>query len=66
MLELHGTYASVQEAAQMLGVTERYIRKMLVGGRIQGAVKTGRDWLIPVVNGAIAVESNQVQVKDER
>lgn len=53
MLELYGTYASVQEAAQILGMTDGRIRQMLLAERIPGAVKTGRDWLIPVIDGVI-------------
>ena len=36
------------EAAQRLGISEDWIRKLCAQGRIPGAKKIGRDWLIPV------------------
>jgi excisionase family DNA binding protein len=38
---------SVQAAAAALGVSERYVRRLASQGRVQGAKKIGRDWLIP-------------------
>jgi excisionase family DNA binding protein len=38
---------SVQAAAQVLGVSERHVRRLAQVGRVQGAKKIGRDWLIP-------------------
>jgi excisionase family DNA binding protein len=40
-------YQTTAEAAARLGVTPGYLRQLLVAGRIPGAVKRGRDWLIP-------------------
>ncbi len=38
---------SIREFAASLGVTERRTRLLAASGRIQGALKIGRDWLIP-------------------
>jgi excisionase family DNA binding protein len=38
---------SVQGAAGALGVSERYVWKLARLGRMKGAQKIGRDWLIP-------------------
>ena len=38
---------SVQAAAKALGVSERHMRRLAAKGRIRGAKKIGRDWLIP-------------------
>ena len=38
---------SVQTAAQKWGLSERRIQKLCVEGRIRGAVRMGRMWLIP-------------------
>jgi hypothetical protein len=35
------------EAATRLGVTARRARALAASGRIEGAVKIGRDWIIP-------------------
>ena len=39
--------ANPQAAAAALGVSERYVRRLASQGRVQGAKKIGRDWLIP-------------------
>lgn len=41
-------YQSVSQAAQRLGVTQRAIQKWAKDGKIDGATKLGRSWLIPV------------------
>ncbi len=38
---------TVREAAMRLGVSERRVRKLARDGRVQGATKTGAEWLIP-------------------
>jgi excisionase family DNA binding protein len=38
---------TVREAAIRLGVSERRIRQLARDGRMQGATKTGAEWLIP-------------------
>lgn len=55
MIELHGTYASVKDACDLLGCTEGYVRQMLIAKRLNG-IKIGREWLIPVVNGKLEVK----------
>lgn len=38
---------TADEAATVLGVSERRVRQLLDAGRIAGARKLGRDWAIP-------------------
>ena len=38
---------NVAQAAAALGVSVQRIRKLLLAGRIVGAEKVGRDWVIP-------------------
>ncbi|MDA8065696.1 MAG: helix-turn-helix domain-containing protein [Thermaerobacter sp.] len=38
---------SVPEAAEKLGVTPARVRVLAREGRIHGAIKVGRDWVIP-------------------
>jgi excisionase family DNA binding protein len=59
MFKLNGDYATVSEAVEMLGVNQQYVRRVLQQGRVSGAVKIGRDWLIPVING-------QIKIKEKR
>ena len=40
-------FLSIREFAARLGVTERRARAIAASGRVAGAVKIGRDWLIP-------------------
>lgn len=40
-------FETAQEAAQRMGVTVRAVQKWAAGGRIPGAVKSGRAWKIP-------------------
>ncbi len=51
MIELNGTLVGVDEAGLITGLTPSYIRKLIRSGEIEGAVKVGRDWLMPVANG---------------
>jgi len=39
---------TIEELALRLGVTARRARALAASGRVEGAVKVGRDWLIPV------------------
>ncbi|NEP00522.1 MAG: helix-turn-helix domain-containing protein [Symploca sp. SIO2E9] len=39
------------QAAKLMGVSVRRIRQLLSGGRIQGAFKVGRSWIIPLIEG---------------
>jgi excisionase family DNA binding protein len=38
---------TVQQAAEQLGLTDSRIRQLLLAGRIRGARKVGRDWVLP-------------------
>lgn len=40
-------YISALEAAKKWGITDRQVRTMCIGGKIKGAYKSGRAWLIP-------------------
>ncbi len=40
-------YLSTAEAAVKLGVSTQRVRALLAQKRIVGAVKVGRDWIIP-------------------
>jgi len=42
-----GQLFTVREAARRLGVHETYVRRLAREGRLPGARKVGRDWLIP-------------------
>lgn len=39
------------EAAEILNISTARMRALLVSGRVQGAYKTGKLWLVPLVNG---------------
>ena len=39
---------SVEMAADQLGVTPRYIRRLCLDGRVRGAKRLGHSWVIPV------------------
>ncbi|NEO97257.1 MAG: helix-turn-helix domain-containing protein [Symploca sp. SIO2E9] len=39
------------EAAHLMGVSPRRIRQLLSEGRIEGAFKIGKFWMIPLVEG---------------
>ncbi|NEO33778.1 MAG: DNA-binding protein [Symploca sp. SIO3C6] len=39
------------QAAKLMGVSVRRICQLLSSGRIQGAFKTGRSWIIPLFDG---------------
>ena len=40
-------YMTVREAAQLIDRSESLVRKLCSGGRIEGVVKIGTNWLIP-------------------
>lgn len=40
-------FLTAAQAAQRLGVVPQRMRLLLLQGRIRGAVKVGRDWVIP-------------------
>ena len=39
------------ETAKILNISTGRLRMLLIAGRVQGAYKTGRIWLIPLFNG---------------
>lgn len=39
------------EAAQILKISTARLRVLLIEGRVEGAYKTGKMWLIPLFNG---------------
>lgn len=39
---------TIQEASQKWNISERRIQTLCVGGRLQGAIKFGRQWAIPI------------------
>ena len=45
------THVGSTEAAIMLGISDARVRRLLNQGRIQGATKEGRTWMIPLYNG---------------
>ncbi len=40
-----------KKAAELLNVSARWIRELIYQGRVYGAFKAGRNWVIPTVNG---------------
>ena len=40
-------YITAAEAAEMAGVTSRYIKMLCAQGRIKGAERMGRVWIVP-------------------
>lgn len=40
-------YMKIEEAASRWGVSERRVQALCAGGKIVGAVRLGRDWMIP-------------------
>ena len=41
-------YITLKQASEKWNISERRIRRLIQEGRIEGAVKFGRDWAIPV------------------
>ena len=44
------------EAAKILNISSNRLRVLLVEGRVEGAYKTGKLWLIPLFNGRPIIE----------
>ncbi len=42
---------TTKKAAEILGITGARLRVLLAEGRVEGAYKCGRMWLIPLFNG---------------
>jgi excisionase family DNA binding protein len=41
-------YETTQQAAERLGLTDSRIRQLAIDGRLQGALKIGTMWFIPI------------------
>ncbi len=39
------------QAAKLLNVSARWVRKLIAQGRVHGAFKIGGNWVIPLING---------------
>lgn len=40
-------YSTVNETAARWGISPRRVRVILNSGRVAGAIKVGRDWVVP-------------------
>ena len=47
------------ETAKILNISSARLRVLLIAGRVQGAYKTGRIWLIPLFNGKPIIRKGQ-------
>lgn len=41
------TYVGTREAAELAGLAQSHVRLLCNTGRIEGARKAGRDWMVP-------------------
>ena len=57
-------YITIKQAAEKWEVTPRRIQKLCVDGRIDGAMKFGRDWAIPA--DAAKPEDKRVTIGEYR
>ena len=57
-------YMTIKQAAEKWDVTPRRIQKLCTDGRIEGAMKFGRDWAIPA--DAAKPEDKRVSTGDYR
>lgn len=48
MEELHGTYLTSAEAAEVMNKSENLVAQMCQRGKIPGVRKFGKSWLIPL------------------
>lgn len=58
-------FETVVQAAARLGVTVRAIQKWAKEGKLKGAQKVGRDWMIPVdsiVKGSTTTASTSTKI----
>ena len=49
-------YLTINETADIMGLTPRRIQQMCKNGEIEGAVKRGRTWMVPENTGIVAEE----------
>ena len=47
------------QAAQLLNISTARLRVLLLAGRVQGAYKTGKMWLMPLLNGKPIIKPGQ-------
>lgn len=40
-------FLTIKETAELWGITPRRVQKLCADGKIDGAIKFGRDWAIP-------------------
>jgi excisionase family DNA binding protein len=52
-------YVGTTEAASLLHLSSQRVRKLLAEGRIEGAVKEGRSWKIPLFQGMPRISSKK-------
>lgn len=45
---MRGAWLTTAEAADILGISRRRIQQYCAGGRVLGAYRAGRDWMIPL------------------
>ena len=45
--EINKNYVDSVEAGKLLNITDARIRKLCLDGRFNGALKTGKSWIIP-------------------
>ena len=60
---------SVTQAAEYLGVSGRRVRRLCVEGRVQGAEKCGRAWILPdsiIVLPAGRVRPGKIEFQGEQ
>ena len=58
---------NTQQAAALLGITRRRVVALLKAGRIPGARKLGRDWIIPEDSlAAVAVRPTGIAIYGPR
>jgi hypothetical protein len=53
------TYIGTTEAAQYLGISTVRLRILLQQGRVKGAQKQGRNWMIPLFKGMPVIEERR-------
>lgn len=47
--EIERDYYSTIEAAKVLNISDARIRRLCLDGKFEGALKTGKSWLIPKI-----------------
>jgi excisionase family DNA binding protein len=52
------------ELAKEAGLSDAYIRQLIIGGKIPSAYKVGRDWLIPAEEGQAWLDKRNEKLKN--